>query len=42
VCGNKNIGWFDVTVNDAFSVRGIKAIGHLNGHIQYFSNSTGR
>jgi hypothetical protein len=32
--GNKDIGWFDVAVDNAFPVRRIEPVGNLNGQIE--------
>ena len=32
---DENVGGLDVAVNDAFAVRGIQRVGHLNGEIQH-------
>ena len=31
--GNKNIGWLDVAVDDAFGVRGIEGVGDLDAQV---------
>jgi hypothetical protein len=29
--GDKNVGWLDVTVNDAFRVSGVESVSHFGG-----------
>ena len=34
--GNKDIRWFDVSMNNAFRVRSVKPVGNVNRDIQQF------
>ena len=36
--GNKDVGWLDVAVNDAFGMRSVKGVGNLDSQFQNLFN----